>query len=267
MNKFRKNTLIFAVLILFVEINYAQQVYFDGVYSGKKVIVNNPLSLDYFGTCVNRIRVNGELFPINISENYLEIDLNRVGVQKGDLFTILIEHETGCEPFIYNKNDFLAKNIVIFKNLKIQDNQLSWETKNNVLLSPIILEMKYKGKWVEIAMITSKGLGNQAYTYQLPFVLSGENNFRISKPNAKNSYSYFPSIQLPNQHFSIASPSVTKTVHFIQDKRKATTYYQLLDKHKVIVKQGFGEQIDISNVKEGIYTLYYDNQKEIIIKK
>jgi hypothetical protein len=259
--------LIFAILFSFVEINYAQKEYFDGEYSGEKLIIFNPYTLDYFGTCINRVRINGEIYPLNISDNYLEVDLKRAGVKQGDLFSILIEHELGCTPSIYNKNDFIVNDKVQFENLKVQNNTLTWNVKNNLLLSPILLEMKFRDKWVQIDAITSKGLGNQSYSYTLSFLLSGKNAYRILKPNVKNSFAYFSEYTNDINPITISTSSTSKYIYFIKNKQKTSTFFQLEDSHQVIVKESFGEKIDLTNLKSGFYTLYFDNKKEIILKK
>lgn len=267
MHKFRIILLTFAVLFCAMKTIRCQNIYFEGAYWGKKLIINNPASVDFFGTCISEVRVNGEIFPVNISSNYLEIDVSIVGVKKGDLFTITAEHDPGCIPFIYNKNDFVVETKIQFTNLKLEQNILSWEVKGNIILSPMLIEVRYREEWKSIAMVESKGLGNQSYSYNLPFVLSEKNSFRISKTNMSTPPVYFPEKTYPSQHFSISSNAPTKKIYLIKNDEPATTYFQLIDKNSIIVKEGYANQIDVTNLKSGIYTLYYDNQKQQIIKK
>lgn len=267
MNKIRKNTLIFAILLFFSSEYFAQQFYFDGVYSGKKMIVNNPLSVDFFGTCIRRISINGEVYPFNISDNYLELDIARVNVRKGELFSLLIEHEVGCQPFIYNKKDFTLKEIIKISNLKFENNKLSWNIQDNMLLSPFILELQFQNKWLKIAEIPSENLGNQSYQYELPFVLSGKNSVRLSKQNTENSTVYFPTKENANQAICLETSYVEKKIAFLKNNAPCVTVYQLNDSNGVTVKSGFGKNIDVTNLKSGFYTLYYDNKKETIVKK
>jgi hypothetical protein len=267
MDKIRKTTLIFAVLFLFCGFLNAQQLVFDGVYSGKKMILNNPISIDFFGTCINRITINGELYPFNISDNYLEVDMSLIGLRENDFFTMTIDHGASCQLIIYNKEDFMSKEPAKFVHLKLEEGKLSWQVQNNTLLSPILLEILYKNKWVKIAEIDSKGLGNQTYEYTLPFVISGKNLFRISKTNIKNSFDYFPMEDLKEQNCHLLSTSVDKNIRFIAYLKPVATLYRLNDLNGVTVKEGFGEQIDVTNLKSGFYTLYYDTKKETIIKK
>lgn len=267
MDKIRKTTLNFAVLFLFCGFLNAQQFVFDGVYSGKKMILNNPLSSDFFGTCINRITINGEIYPFNISDNYLEVNMAIIGLRKNDFFTMTIDHAANCPVIIYNKEDFMSSEPVKFVQLKINEGKFSWQVQNNILLSPLLLEILFKNKWVKIAEIDSKGLGNQSYEYDLPFALSGKNLFRVSKTNIKNSYTYFPIVNFKEQNCHILSNSVDKNIRFIAHLQPIATFYRLNDINGVTVKEGFGEQIDVTNLKSGFYTLYYDTKKETIIKK
>lgn len=266
MDTFRKFALNIAVFISFFSGLNAQQTYFEGVYSEKKIIINNPLSADLFGTCIHRITINGEIYPFNISDNYLEVDLSLLSIRKGELFSMTIDHESGCVPIIYNKNDFKFKEGVKFISLKADGNKLSWQSQSEVLLSSLLLELKFRDKWVKIAEISSNGMGNQNYEYIVPFLLSGKNQFRISKSNTKQYY-YFPVIDMTEQHYKIASNSVTKHINIIKNNKPTVTCYELKDLHGVIVKKGIDGTIDVSNLKNGFYKLYFDTKEEVIIKK
>lgn len=267
MSKFRRTTLNFAISFLLCGILNAQQLVFDGFYLDKKMIINNPLSVDFFGTCIHRITINGEIYPINISDNYLEIDLSLIGLRKNDLFTMIIDHEAGCQLIIYNEEDFMSREPIKMVQLNFNDGRFSWQVRNNILLSPLSIEMLFKGKWVEVAKVESKGLGSQSYEYALPFVISGKNIFRVSKTNTKNSFFYFPVVEMKDQKCQVLSTAIEKNIRFIAQLKPISTFYRLNDLNGVTVKEGFGEQIDVTNLKSGFYTLYYDNKTETILKK
>lgn len=266
-----KKVLKYFSILLFIffigKQSWGQYLYFDGVYTGKKMVLNNPLSSDLFGTCIHRITINGEIYPFNISDNYVEVNLAKIGLKEGDIFSVIIDHEATCKPIIYNKDAFYSSEKFEYENLSSTAKSLRWSTKNNLFLSPFIIELKFRNVWVKIAEIESLGLGDQGYELEIPFVLSGESLFRVHKANIKNSYGYFPSIISPNQNIEIESKTVEKRIYFLQNEKLYPTYYQLYDQNDLLVKKGYGKTADVTNLKSGFYTLYYDNKKTIITKK
>lgn len=45
------------------------------------------------------------------------------------------------------------------------------------------------------------------------------------------------------------------------------TLFEVYDSYGNIVKKGFGEKVDVSNLKKGIYYLNYDNKTDTFVKK
>lgn len=245
----------------------AQTINFEGVYSGKKLIIYNPVSSDYLGTCIQRIVVNGDIYPFNISDNYIEVNLSSLDIKNGDFFKMQIETQGDCSPYIYNKSDFKSDEAGIFTNLIFKDNLLTWKTSNEIINSPYILEMKYQSDWVKIAKIESHAPGSQSYTYTLPILLSGDNVFRITKSNTKVQYAYFPILRKPNQNLTLSSTISSRWIYVLKNNVPTSTYFKLVDSNGFVVSQGVSKAIDLSNYKTGFYTLYFDNQQQQILKQ
>lgn len=262
-----KNLLfLFIYLTMFLPLN-AQKLKFEGVYSGKKMAIFNPLSNDYIGTCMQRITVNGDIYPINVSSNYLEIDLKRVGVEKDDLFNLVIEHKVDCSPIILNPYDFKSHEKGIIKDLKLHDLTLTWTSEGEITNADYVVEYRYKNRWYPLTNILSKGAGNQFYTFEIPFMVSGKNELRIYKQNLTSPRYYFANWENPEVHYRIASISVSRYIFILKNSNKLPTFYRLRDQHGVIVKSGFGDEINVSNLNSGFYRLDFNDMTTVIIKK
>jgi len=266
MKKMCRLEFVFLLFFLSLTTAKAQQTStFDGVATDHKIILINPLSDDLFGTCISRVTINGEIYPLNISQNIVSIDLRVLGIRKGDLFTMQIDHEEDCSPYIYNKSDFRLTENSTISELHIQGKEISWQTQNEIVPGDFQLEIKFNGNWVTIATIAGKGIGSQIYTAELPFVFSGKNYLRLSKTKVKTRYNYFTVFSMPEQHYSVSTTTADKHIYLLKDNKPTKVYFQLKDIHGVIVKSGVHDMIDVSNLKPGFYTLFLDNH-QIVVK-
>ena len=94
---------------------------------------------------------------------------------------------------------------------------------------------------------------------------SGENQFRVKqvdysgKPRYSKSARYVSTV--PEISFS---PIKAKTDVIFTGE----TLFEVYDSYGNIVKKGFGEKVDVTNLKKGIYYLNYDNKTgETFVKK
>lgn len=266
MCKIRNFTLVFAILFVFLTSLFAQGLSFDGVYTGKNMVISNPKAGDFFGTCIDRISINGELYPFNISDNILEIDFKRIGLKKNDLFYLTISHSQNCQPIIYNQSDFFPATQAKIEQLKFQDNKLFWIVESEVHLGNFQLELFYRNRWVEIDQITSNGIGKNQYSYSIGSHLTGVNKYRIKKINS-DEYYYFPTFSTSISPYSLSNTTVSKTISILQNQQKVQAYYELEDLLGNLIKKGRSETIDFSSLKAGYYYLYVDQKKHLIIKK
>lgn len=268
MSKDSFKLIIISALLLFTgTIVLGQKMKFEGVYSGKKMMIHNPLAPDYIGTCIQRITINGEVYPLNVSTNYMELNLHLVGLRKGDFFNMIIDHKEGCAPFIYNEQDFRSNEKNVIHNVKYDEGVIRWNTVGEVIASDFLIEYFYRDTWNEIGRVESKGAGNQQYLFTVPFRVSGENKFRIHKLNTADDSFDMAYVNDINYNFQVVSTSVTKNIYLTIGIEGVITYYQLVDQHQNIVKNGYGNSINVSNLNSGFYTLYFDNKKVVIVKK
>lgn len=260
--------LFLSFFMLFTSSIFAQKIKFEGVYGGKKMMIYNPLASDYIGTCIQRITVNGEVYPVNISTNYIELDFTRLGTQKGDFFNLIIDHKQDCKPFIYNPQDFKSSERKNIKTIYYKNGTIHWETVDEIVASDFVIEFQFRGNWYFLDRVESKGAGNQSYNYWIPCGISGENKVRISKTNVANTDFTYVTWENPSFDYQIHSTSVTTKIHVIKgDKNAPIPFYQLVDQHGVTVKTGYDDVINVSYLNSGFYTLYLDNKKISWVKK
>lgn len=95
------------------------------------------------------------------------------------------------------------------------------------------------------------GPENQDYTCQVA-MNSGENRYRVKQKglNSYSKYSQEVSLKSTIEKPSFAIPKTNKSIDFNME-----TAYEVFEAYDDIVKKGFGNQINIDNLKKGKYYL------------
>lgn len=229
----------------------------SGVYQGKDLYVKNPTGEDGVGFCVYEVYVNGELTSDEINSSAFAIDFSILGIEKGQIVTIEINHKDDCGPIVLNPEAIKPHSTFNIVSMEINSNTLSWTTKDESGSLPFKIEQFRWNKWVEVGSVPGNGTAeNQNYSFKLlPY--SGENRVRVKqvdytgKPRYSESKSYNPG--LAPVTFTPAKPETTIT--FSRETR-----YEIFDKYGRIVKYGEGKTVDISDLKrKEMYYLNYDS--------
>lgn len=131
---------------------------------------------------------------------------------------------------------------------------LTWSTKNETGSLPYVIEQFRWNKWIPVGEV--QGTGSETinnYSFQTT-AHSGENKFRVKQKG-------FGAVKLSNNvtfKSDLKQPAYdlknNTTIVF-----SAETMYEVYDAYGNIVKRGFGENLDISNLNKGSYYLCYDN--------
>ncbi len=142
--------------------------------------------------------------------------------------------------------------------------KLNWIVYNQNGAVEFGVEQFQNEHWVTIGMVAGDAVSDESpYSYS-PHQHSGENRYRISweGPDKARSYSNI-----------LTTISKKEDVFFrlSEDNLKITftgnTYYMLYNPYGFVTMRGFGNSLDISEFKPGMYCITYDNKVATFEKK
>lgn len=150
-----------------------------------------------------------------------------------------------------------------------EDGLICWTAKEEQGSLPYIVEQFIYDKWVAVGEVN--GIGTPTpNSYSVPVILnSGENKFRVRQKGYdkmsrfSNAISYYSKKEMVN--YSVEDKN--QTLVFSSD-----TYYIIYNPYGAIIKQGYGNSLNISDFPKGYYCLIYDNKlggfekKKVILK-
>jgi hypothetical protein len=134
-----------------------------------------------------------------------------------------------------------------------------------------VIEQFRWNKWVKVGEIDGVGTTSQNnYTFKVA-LHSGKNQVRVKQTD----YSNQPRASRPAEAMSAACDveyyplKVATVINFVcTDSKKAVeTMYEIYDQYGNIVKRGFGDKIDVSNLPKAGYFLNYDNKMGEFLKR
>jgi len=257
---------LFSILFFssIIQISFAGELVLEGIYFGKNLFIQNPESAE--GTfCTNQVIVNENAIPFDQASAF-EIRLDELGLTIGDSVTIVIIHEDDCKPKLLNPEIVFESTYIIVDIQITNDGILTWTTKEEKNKLCYTVEQYRWNKWVKIGEVDGKG---SPVENKYEFKVSphfGENCIRVTQTDHRGKKRPSPEVIFISSTEEIQVTQVTypeKQIHFSSE-----TLYELYDEFGNVLKRGFANQIDCSNLKTGIYYLNYDNKSvKIVFKK
>ena len=98
------------------------EIIVNGLYHGKNLLIQNPLSRNSQGYCIQEIYVNDHLVLQNIKISAVEIELGQFELY--DRLTIRITHREGCEPYLLNPEAIVFKREFTYHSIRINADSL-----------------------------------------------------------------------------------------------------------------------------------------------
>lgn len=257
------------ISFLFVSSSFGSKLSIEGVYQGKNVYVQNPVSSDGFGYCASKVTVNGDIVPSNIGNGDFEINLSDLNISIGEPLFIVIEHEDGCKPLIINPEVLLPRSTFVITKLDVHANgKLAWETTKEQGKLPYYIEQFRWNKWVTVGEVQGIGtVGSHQYEFNVS-PHSGINSVRIVQVDHSG-------LKRPSKEVKFTSliPKVSKNptkvkdiIHFTANNKPIETRYEIFDAYGNIVKKGVGNAVNCKNLARGAYYINFDNTNEKFIK-
>ena len=267
-----KNTIIIT-LVLMTSFAYSQgnetSIIHEGHYQGKNLYVQNPFSGSGVGFCVIAVYINGDVTTDQVNSSAFEIDFSNIDLKVGTPVTVKIRHKLDCQPKVLNPEVLRPRSTFEILNIEVtvNDEILRWKTVNEQGKLTYIVEQYRWNKWVKVGEVDGVGIGNsKQHDYEFKITAhSGENKFRVKQVDytGKPRFSQSATYTDPNlANISIANPKVKNNLEFSNE-----TLYEIYDTYGNLVKKGFGQAIDIVNLKKGLYYVNYDASTGDVINK
>ncbi len=228
----------------------------EGKYQSKNLFVQNGYAANGVGFCTYEIRINGKVSPDELNSSAFEIDFAASDIKPGTPIVVEILYKDDCMPKILNLEDIKPKATFDVVNISI-DNKglLNWSTTSETGSLPFIVEQFRWNKWIPVGEVQGSGLPTlNNYSFQTT-AHSGENKFRVKQKG-------YGALRLSN---NVTFNSTVKQPTYIVNKQNSAiqfsgeTLFEVYDAYGNIVKRGFGDNLDISNLTKGNYYLCFDN--------
>ena len=243
----------------------AGTIVLEGNYQGKNLYVQNPFAGSGVGFCTYEVTVNGSVTTDEINSSAFEIDFTNFQLQIGEKVVVAIKHKDDCRPKVLNPEVLKPKSTFEVTSMKVsKEGVLEWQTKSETGRLTFIIEQFRWNKWIKIGEVEGKGVDVASdYSFQTT-PHSGENQFRVKQVDytGKPRYSKPARYRLMGTEITFTPVKVKDFIDFTSE-----TMFEIYDSYGNIVKKGFANKVDVSNLSKGIYYLNYDNSTNKFVKK
>lgn len=261
-----KSALLLAFMLVMSLGSYAGNIVIEGTYQGKNLYVRNDFAGSGVGFCAFEVTVNGNITTDEVNSNAFEIDLSIHDLKQGDRVVVVIKHKDDCGVKVLNPEVVKPRSTFVTTTIAVgNDGILKWTTTGESGVLPYIVEQFRWNKWVYVGEVEGKGSSKTPNTYSFKVTPhSGENKFRVKQVDYTGVPRYSDNaIFTSSQSVVGASPiKFEDAINFT-----AETMFEVYDIHGNIVKKGYSNKMDGTNLKKGMYYLNYDNATIEVLKK
>ncbi len=264
----------------------AGEIIIAGIYQGKNLFVQNPISPDNHSYCANEVYVNDQKVISNIKLSAFEIDLSFLEVN--DPVTVRITHKDGCTPKIINVHVIRPSSTFHIETVEVTATHIHWTTQDETDRYLFYIENLRNGNWIVLRKVQAKGQGQGTYSLMLQHPL-GITKYRVKAQHIDNHHMFYSRTIVYNPDLQSSTPELKASTEntpssdtmkntspaalFLpQDSKDQLTLtselkYQVLDSRKKVLMKGEGLVVDIKKLKAGTYYLKVDSRTEKFVKK
>lgn len=242
-----------------------ERIVLSGVYQGNDIYVQNPFSGQGVSFCVFEVRVNNEVTSDEVNSSAFVIDMEVMGIEVGQEVEVVISHKKGCEPRVLNPEVLNPRSTFEIKDISVSDSGiLKWTTTGESGELPFIVEQFKWNKWVRVGEVPGVGKpGEHQYQFQLE-PHSGVNVVRVRQTDYRDESRTSPEVEFHGSAEAV-SFSPEKTKDEIRFTRK--TNYEIFDEYGNLVKRGYDNTVDVTDLEKGEYYVNYDRSFGETFKK
>jgi hypothetical protein len=260
-----KDVFILVTCTLAALASMAGTIVLEGNYQGKNLYVQNPFAGSGVGFCTYEVTVNGDVTTDEINSSAFEVDFTNFQLQIGEKVVVAIKHKDDCRPKVLNPEVLKPKSTFEVTLMKVnKDGVLEWQTKSETGKLSFVVEQFRWNKWIKIGEVEGKGVDVVSdYSFQTT-PHSGENQFRVKQVDytGKPRYSKPARYRSMGVEITFGPVKVRDIITF-----SMATMFEIYDSYGNIVKKGYANTVDVSNLSKGIYYLNFDNQTDKFVKK
>ena len=261
---YKNPTFILFFLLFFTGNIFAEEIILKGNYYGYNLHVLNPSIGD--GFCVTAVLINNQPSMDEINSNAFEIDFSLMNLKIGDPVTVVIKHKSSCAPEVVNPKALQPSGSASFVSPKVDRSgtKINWGIKGDLMDESLIIEQYRWNKWTKIGELTSEDTVKKN-TYSFDIVPhSGINQFRILFNDANDNpvYSKIVKYTSKNPEIKLESTKVSDKLLF-----SSNTQYEIFDLKGNFITEGFGLEVDVTELEKGKFWLNYDNKSVNFTKK
>jgi len=246
----------------------------EGNYQGKPLYVQNPFVTSGVGFCVTEVRVNGNITTDELASSAFEIDLKAHKLSIGEKVEVKISHKADCKPKVINPEVLKPKSTFEVVNISAdKDGMISWSTKSETGKLTYAVEQFRWNKWVKVGEVDGKGTPvTNDYSFKVS-PHSGKNQLRVrqtdytGQPRLSKAVDFVS--EIPEAEFAPQQKATKELNFFVKGKadKVLDTMYEIYDQYGNVVKKGYGNKVDITNLPKGGYFINYDNKMGEFSKK
>src|SRR5690606_15299380 len=174
----KKLQILILLLLILPAPMLAQQEEFTltGVYNGKNLFVQNPLSSNMKDYCAQEVWVNGSRVMSNPRSSAFTINLSNLA--HNTPVVIRVVHKQGCVPKIINPQVIRTGTNFRFNSIHLGDNLFEWVTSGELESGKFFVERWENGKWSTVETLEAKGQPDSRYQLKVEHP-QAENRYRI----------------------------------------------------------------------------------------
>jgi hypothetical protein len=188
----------------------------------------------------------------------------------GDKVEIKIFHKEDCKPKVLNAEVLKPKSTYEVISMEIdKDGTFTWSTKSETGKLAFAVEQFRWNKWVKVGEVDGMGTPTtNNYSFKI-VPHSGKNQVRIRQTDYSGQPRLSKAAEFVSDvpEISFAPIKASKDVNFVAKGKPIETMYEIYDQYGNVVKKGYGDKIDVSNLPKGGYFLNYDNKMGEFVKK
>ncbi len=254
--------ILFCLLLGIGHFAVAQQneLVLTGIYNGKNLYVQNPISTNLKDYCTREVYVNGTLVFQNPRSSAYTINLSHLADKNP--VEIKIRYSEGCMPKIINPQ--VVRALASFKYLAVHADSanISWTTNNQQKGGKFFIEHWYGESWNPVTTVAAAP--DQARYSSAVSHNSGSNRYRIKflQDDGEMYYSNVLDYSSAAEPISFTPSRVSEKIYLSRD-----TDYEVTDNKGKQLLKGKGNEIWVGNLSTGVYYLKIDNRTEKFFKK
>jgi hypothetical protein len=252
---------LFLLLPLLSRAQEQDELVLTGVYNGKNLYVQNPLSSNMKDYCTREVWVNDKQVFSNPRSSAYTVNLSQLPASSP--VTIRIVYSSGCAPKIINPQVIYSRTNFRFLSINIDSTRLEWVSSGEQGKGKFFVEKQENDRWQTLKSVDAAGVENSRYEVDCAHN-SGLNKYRIKflQGDGQVFYSSVQNYESSIEPVSFAPTRVSDKIYLSRE-----TDYTVSDAKGNQLLKGHGKEIKLSHLTSGLYYLSIDNRTEKFYKK